>query len=561
MKKPDINVEAIKKWGIEHGEKVALGLAGVFLLVFLWGVLTAERFDRSRDELASATDKAKKNLQSQNSWTNNPDRESFQTVPYDELAKAQTAPLEVAGKGYDYRWGVAMFEPLQVGPGRAEEPTFLAAVEPVATASRGAFEIAQAADEPRDTKRRNDGGDDQPARRKAPKAEGFRWVAVRAVIPVGQQRTEYIRALKVRQAPTSQVEPDYRTAVLQRRELATSGTWSDWQDVDLRANLNVFERINYAPRPSSPLASPLPTRADGDWDEHDIGHPRLQKTDATASNALQASESEELVVEEPEADTAGSLFGPLSRSRGQTKKPAKTPQGRNTVAASSAARNRNPRAAQRDAEDLFRLFDFTVKPGQCYQYRVKLVLKNPNYGKSPREVQPLRSAERQPYEGMERETDWSVATSPVCVPPDVTYYLDRFVDSRNGPGSAQIVCVRWSEDDGDFESREIGVNAGQVIASKGKPEITTREFVVDLTGGERQLPQVSDFAEVLPAEMLVVNESGEMVVRTERADRPSLESVRQRLAKARNRDRGRTTDDTGSGSATDFSNLSGGSKQ
>jgi hypothetical protein len=178
-----------------------------------------------------------------------------------------------------------------------------------------------------------------------------------------------------------------------------------------------------------------------------------------------------------------------------------------------------------------------------------LVLANPNFGKSPREVQPIPGADQQPYEGELRETDWSEATSAVCVPPDVTYYVDQFADSRTG-GGVEVVAVRWTKDDGKFEFREMTVNQGQVISSKGRTEIATSDFVVDFTGGYRKLPEVADVDEILPAEMLVVNESGELVVRSELADEDPLSVIQIRRPSARDRDQ---PEETGTQPATDFS--------
>jgi hypothetical protein len=55
---------------------------------------------------------------------------------------------------------------------------------------------------------------------------------------------------------------------------------------------------------------------------------------------------------------------------------------------------------------LLRYLDFTVKPANCYRYRVRLVWKNPNYGRQADVIAPFVA------EGQYRYTDWS-EPSPV----------------------------------------------------------------------------------------------------------------------------------------------------
>ncbi len=73
---------------------------------------------------------------------------------------------------------------------------------------------------------------------------------------------------------------------------------------------------------------------------------------------------------------------------------------------------------------MFRYFDFAIEPGECYRYRVRLIVVNPNF--EEQFVSALTVAEEQ-----FRETPWSAASPPVVVESDVDYALARIASSAN----------------------------------------------------------------------------------------------------------------------------------
>ncbi len=78
---------------------------------------------------------------------------------------------------------------------------------------------------------------------------------------------------------------------------------------------------------------------------------------------------------------------------------------------------------------LFRYIDFEVRPGQTYQYRVRIEIENPNFSRRPSDAGGLN-------EVVETETvwtEWSGETPPARLEPMVHYYLariDRPANSR-----------------------------------------------------------------------------------------------------------------------------------
>jgi hypothetical protein len=125
------------------------------------------------------------------------------------------------------------------------------------------------------------------------------------------------------------------------------------------------------------------------------------------------------------------------------------------------------RRATADGELLFRYFDFDVGPGATYRYRVRLVLRNPNYGRS------LAAAGGQP-EVVRTETlltPWSATTPPVRVVDNVRYFLAGL---QSGPARrtplARLSVFQYDLDLGTTVQREIDVPVGQQIAGRARTD-------------------------------------------------------------------------------------------
>lgn len=97
---------------------------------------------------------------------------------------------------------------------------------------------------------------------------------------------------------------------------------------------------------------------------------------------------------------------------------------------------------------LFRFFDLTVEPGRTYQYRVRLVVTNPNHGKTLADVM-------EPFviEGETRETPWSNPSEPVEIPNDYDIFLAQIkADASQDPlgGMANFHVYEWEPSIGTF---------------------------------------------------------------------------------------------------------------
>jgi hypothetical protein len=109
---------------------------------------------------------------------------------------------------------------------------------------------------------------------------------------------------------------------------------------------------------------------------------------------------------------------------------------------------------------LYRYFDFDVKPGATYRYRVRLELRNPNFGRS------LASAGGNPgiVSGPTRLTPWSEPTAPVAVEENIQYFLTRFEHGRGQQHPrARLNLFQYDTELGTIVQQELPVGFGQEI--------------------------------------------------------------------------------------------------
>jgi len=116
---------------------------------------------------------------------------------------------------------------------------------------------------------------------------------------------------------------------------------------------------------------------------------------------------------------------------------------------------------------LFRYIDFDVKPATTYQYRVELVLVNPNFNQP---TQSLIDPEIGKQEFL--TTPMSEPTAAVTVPEDVKYYLTQ-VDRENGanPPRAVFDVFQWSTDFGTTINTKLKVYFGAFVGDRTMAEV------------------------------------------------------------------------------------------
>jgi hypothetical protein len=121
------------------------------------------------------------------------------------------------------------------------------------------------------------------------------------------------------------------------------------------------------------------------------------------------------------------------------------------------------RASAVDHYVLFRYLDISVKPGETYRYRVKLVLTNPFHQKRVEEVTDPSIIEKE-----DRETEPSAPTEPVTVKEDAQFFVKRVDNHLGRPAlpSAEMDIFQWFASTGTVVNKALSIQIGQLLGGR-----------------------------------------------------------------------------------------------
>jgi hypothetical protein len=143
---------------------------------------------------------------------------------------------------------------------------------------------------------------------------------------------------------------------------------------------------------------------------------------------------------------------------------------------------------------LFRFFDFSVEPGRRYCYRVRLVLRNPNYGLEERHLEKKELAAAENV-----ETGWSEPSGPVPVDRDVSLLAGPVNMPRDAllpvmEPNAAFGVVRFELATGEFLFQEFPsetvpkIFRGQLANFRGHPKPAAASQVSGMYGAAMMAP-------------------------------------------------------------------------
>ncbi|MBX6316773.1 MAG: hypothetical protein IRY99_28245, partial [Isosphaeraceae bacterium] len=183
---------------------------------------------------------------------------------------------------------------------------------------------------------------------------------------------------------------------------------------------------------------------------------------------------------------------------------------------------------------MVRALDFTVEPDTTYRYRVRIVVRNPNYGWE--EVSAGVNNKDEELAG-----PWSEPTSPVTIPADIsTYALEMLPDGQMrfrvvkwDPETGLTVYKQFPQKPGDIIGERSGVQIPDETKDKGlkskTEDFTSRQLIVDARGGDRPLDKIGLTAKLsAPALALIVRPDGTLVLRDQArdADNPEMAEMK-----------------------------------
>lgn len=374
-------------------------------------------------------------------------------------------------------------------------------------------------------------------------ARGERFIALRGIFNLSEQIKRYMRALHITEQEARQ-EFEITNFILERQAaVAGPNPWTGpWETVSIDKAREVIADTNLDDEVVNPqiiddtIAMPLPRRLMGTWDK--LGsHDRIKHYTLTPEEQERMTRMQEALVAEMERQNvaieaakkkqggfkgakrdvrggAAQLFGGGGMFNGQ--------QAASNIFQQMTAGNQNadgaaPGAGGQIREDdirnlrlqftavgnllLFRYLDFDIRPGYAYRYRVKLVVKNPNYGKDISQVVNHELVREE-----ERETGYSNISNPLSVPISQNYFLtqvprDPTRDYRSTRKPvATIKFVEWDNKMGTLVNDNIDVKSvGMFLNEKKKTtridpaNIEVRSEEYEFSSSDVLLDAVPDF--------------------------------------------------------------------
>lgn len=321
-------------------------------------------------------------------------------------------------------------------------------------------------------------------------SRGANYVAVRAVIPLKDQAAEIRNALSLPNTiPMADLVDVLGFELERKRAVAGTDPWvGDWEKVDLQVAEDILtqasgwenEVVEFGVT-DSVVTMPLPSRVIGYWGKH-ASHPAVDNFELSPEEQeIQEKRIEKLMKKYQEM--LGNRVEPVQKA-GFASMMADIRKVRNQVMQSSGGTDfmqqldseledeaSESGLSKRSLKDttatghllLFRYFDFDVEPGNAYIYRLRLTLRNPNFGRPLEMLVNPDSAK-----GQTRTTDWTVLPRPAIVSEDTQYFLTR-INQRSEAASMKV--YQWHEEVGTLVDSELEMQLGEFIGGKARADV------------------------------------------------------------------------------------------
>jgi hypothetical protein len=387
--------------------------------------------------------------------------------------------------------------------------------------------------------------------------KGLRWVVVTGVLDNKAFIKNFSKALKQTSA-----HPNYLRLDVTRQVRDSNGDWSDWEKVDLDRNYMILDNLPDSSEELTPdtvrietLIDPLPKLRTGNWQGVHIA--RLVPKDKRqlkpppgagggAGGGYVSSGSDMMAAMMGQQDQS-SMMNQMMSQNSQASSMMQQMMGNqqsgygNSMKMSGMGMGMGGAAEadypKSDADEIMiRSLDFTVDPDTTYRYRVRVVVKNPNYKYD--NVMPGTNTKDKELFG-----PWSEPSNEVDVPPDVMVHLEeKTPEGTANPGGDQVTyqVARWNPEDGLNICRPFRIMEGESIGSPvsmSVPKITveedsatqpqnksidfnSHEILLDDIGGsislaalEPDLPPME-----LPAASVMLRSDGRLTIHEEVAD-------------------------------------------
>ena len=323
-----------------------------------------------------------------------------------------------------------------------------------------------------------------------------RYISVRGIFDLRKQVQNYAHALQTDISTAEQLVKFIDFKLERQTADSPDGPWDgEWEPVDISvAKDYLIHTIDFDQDPvsqgvrDSVITMPLPARLIGVW-RNKVNHPsikdfELSDEEMEAEAALNRKiieefrKSRESIVQEiPPGGFADQQLN-LSKYQssyledaGNQKKLSKDVEelfGKDSNIDTQKIIERIKE--QVDAVGnlvLFRYIDFDIEPGKAYRYRVRLVLRNPNFGVPVDQVNTPSVVE-----GQIRETPESEPSNVATVSEDYAYFLTSVRPPRGTASKiAEMLVYEWFDESGTLIKGKLGMELGDYIGGKQKTHV------------------------------------------------------------------------------------------
>ncbi len=355
------------------------------------------------------------------------------------------------------------------------------------------------------------GGSVYNANQRVGTPQGYNFVSIRGLVMLKNQAEQFQRALNLDTLSEALERLEIVDFELERQSaVAGDNPWSgEWRKVNLQAARDIVLSVEWdadvvsADLTDQVVSMPLPLREAGEWDWFGT-HPRLRLLSAEArerqvlenAQALKEAQKDQPAIKQRRQKGGFAAFQHDIRGiRGKVMQGAKgnsisqnatKAMGEQGFQGFTGQFSGNNNAARQGADQfqaglsgqvlLFRYLDFDVVPGNAYRYRVRLVLRNPNFEKPPSmlhesavasaDQETLRTAWSVPS-GVWNVPRGSVVPGAAVVRRSVRYFLTRVLpERRSTPGMADFNVYQWFPSAGTDVNGNIKAQFGQFISSE-----------------------------------------------------------------------------------------------
>lgn len=394
---------------------------------------------------------------------------------------------------------------------------------------------------------------------------GIRWGSLIGLIDHRAQREAYARALKV---DYGSAHPHYLRLDVERQSQLPDGSWSEWTPLDEQSNEEAMKYLAWTDgREDTPeearleaLVDTLPLLKVGFW--HGITNASLlpkekpkPKEETKPGTGSMAQSGGQMMGSSVEVDYSKmgqqSNYGAMMKGRmgagmasanyagGGGYGGAGRASGGGYGGGASAANEVTGPTTDAD-KILARSLDYTVEPDVVYRYRMRLVVRNPNWGHE--DVAPGVDTKTEELEG-----PWSEPSNPISVPADVaSFVVDTARPTPDRPANTlAFEVVKWDPTTGLTVLHDFPAAPGEIIGTTATARVpdeeynkiesktvdfTSRQLLVDALGGPAPLdPLRLGGAPVdAPALAVILRPDGILAVRDSARDttNPELADLR-----------------------------------